>query len=228
MKTFFLCSLGPVQDFIATARKSRDLWYGSWLLSELAKVIAKGLSDIYSLEKLIFPCPDDETLLKHDQAFNVPNKIMAELDNFNPADVDKIKAAMNEYLISIWDGARNEIKGDLETDKLAIQQIMDLIEFYWVAVPYERDKDYPKAREKAEALLAARKNTRDFDQHVGNNKPKSSLDGFRESVIKAYWLSGVLVRMGSLKVEIPFVDVTRYMANTETIIKRLDFRFEIG
>jgi CRISPR-associated protein Cmr2 len=50
-------------------------------------------------------------------------------------------------------------------------------------VPYENDKGYPNAREKAEALLASRKNTRDFDQHVGSNKPKLSLDGFRESVI---------------------------------------------
>ena len=25
--------IGPVQEFIAAARKTRDLWFGSWMLS---------------------------------------------------------------------------------------------------------------------------------------------------------------------------------------------------
>jgi CRISPR-associated protein Cmr2 len=40
MSYLFLVNIGPVQDFIASARRSRDLWYGSWLLSELAKAAA--------------------------------------------------------------------------------------------------------------------------------------------------------------------------------------------
>lgn len=36
-------SIGPVQEFIASARRSRDLWSGSWLLSEMAKAAAKSL-----------------------------------------------------------------------------------------------------------------------------------------------------------------------------------------
>lgn len=36
MKYLLSISIGPVQDFIATARRSRDLWFGSWLLSELS------------------------------------------------------------------------------------------------------------------------------------------------------------------------------------------------
>ena len=34
-------AIGPVQDFIASARRSRDLWFGSWLLSELSKTAAR-------------------------------------------------------------------------------------------------------------------------------------------------------------------------------------------
>ena len=41
MSYLFLCSIGPVQDFIAAARSSRDPAYGSWLLSELAKTDAE-------------------------------------------------------------------------------------------------------------------------------------------------------------------------------------------
>ena len=28
MKYLFVCAIGPVQDFITTARESRDLWFG--------------------------------------------------------------------------------------------------------------------------------------------------------------------------------------------------------
>ena len=35
--------IGPVQDFIASARRSRDLWFGSWLLSELSKAAANAV-----------------------------------------------------------------------------------------------------------------------------------------------------------------------------------------
>jgi hypothetical protein len=40
-----LISLGPVQEFIASARRCRDLWFGSWVLSELAKAAAAGIVD---------------------------------------------------------------------------------------------------------------------------------------------------------------------------------------
>ena len=40
-----LVSLGPVQDFIAQARRSRDLWFGSHLLSELSRAAAKSLAE---------------------------------------------------------------------------------------------------------------------------------------------------------------------------------------
>lgn len=38
-----IVSIGPVQDFIAAARKCQDLWFGSFLLSELATERAQGL-----------------------------------------------------------------------------------------------------------------------------------------------------------------------------------------
>lgn len=36
-------TIGPVQDFIAQARRTRDLWYGSHLLSELSRAVARSL-----------------------------------------------------------------------------------------------------------------------------------------------------------------------------------------
>jgi CRISPR-associated endoribonuclease Cas6 len=39
-------SIGPVQDFIASARRSRDLWFGSWLLSQLSKAAALAIAEL--------------------------------------------------------------------------------------------------------------------------------------------------------------------------------------
>ncbi|MCE7920927.1 MAG: hypothetical protein DYG85_15690 [Chloroflexi bacterium CFX1] len=46
MKYLIIFSIGPVQEFIAAARRSRDLWYGSWMLSELSKAAAKAIHDL--------------------------------------------------------------------------------------------------------------------------------------------------------------------------------------
>lgn len=35
--------LGPIQDFISAARRTRDLWFGSFLLSEISKATAKAV-----------------------------------------------------------------------------------------------------------------------------------------------------------------------------------------
>lgn len=45
MSHLIIVHIGPVQDFIATARRSRDLWFGSWLLSELSKAAARSIVD---------------------------------------------------------------------------------------------------------------------------------------------------------------------------------------
>ena len=63
-------SIGPVQDFIATARRSRDLWYGSWMLSELARAAAKAVLE--QSGELIFPSDPINTS-------SVPNKIVATI-----------------------------------------------------------------------------------------------------------------------------------------------------
>ena len=59
-------SVGPVQEFIASARRSRDLWFGSWLLSELSKAAAKQIGK----DNLIFPSVTDPKDLNPGSEFN--------------------------------------------------------------------------------------------------------------------------------------------------------------
>jgi CRISPR-associated protein Cmr2 len=52
---FLLFTIGPVQDFIAQARTTRDLWSGSYLLSYLISHVLKQISLDFGPDHVIFP-----------------------------------------------------------------------------------------------------------------------------------------------------------------------------
>src|SRR6266581_1724501 len=185
MKYLFLVSIGPVQDFIASARRTRDLWFGSWLLSELSKAAAQEIVNTSTGNSLIFPAPHDENLLQPDSQLNVANKIVALID-LPPTDVAKeLRKAIESRLHTIRDQQAFKDIGPLDR-KAADEQIDDLVEYLWVALPYE-GTNYAITRNNLEALMAARKNTRDFREVTwGSGAPKSSIDGQLESVIPEY------------------------------------------
>lgn len=183
-------AVGPVQDFIASARRSRDLWFGSWLLSEISKAAANKIAN-GDKDRLIFPAINDLDDLKSDSDFNVVNKLTAII-KIEKGDVQKfaedVQEAAKGRLSSLRNDAFKRFKSDEYFDSIsAIAQIEDLLEFYWAAVPLPDENSYSTVRRQAEALLTARKNTRNFTSTKGwamSGVPKSSLDGLRESVIK--------------------------------------------
>lgn len=188
--------IGPVQDFIASARRSRDLWFGSWLLSELSKTTAKTIVEKHGddLSKLIFPAIEEaEYLEENGDDFSVVNKIVAVVEN--PAELGRqIRDAMQNRLERIRKTAYGRLDKSYLNVDLAEKQVTDLVEFFWTAVKFDDENDYKNAREKVEYLFAARKATRNFNpvnnarnfdavNAWGANVPKSSLDGQRESVV---------------------------------------------
>src|SRR6266516_5635672 len=101
MKYLFQVSIGPVQGFIASARKTRDLAVGSWLLSELAKAAAQNIAEINGIESLIFPAPQNKEELQPATPLNVANKIVAIIQQ-SPQDMGKkVREAINERLTNI-------------------------------------------------------------------------------------------------------------------------------
>ncbi len=185
-----LISLGPVQDFIASARRCQDLWFGSWLLSDLARATANSLQSSCAEEEspLIFPADLDV-----EKKPAVANKILAviKLSKESAEIANRARLAMMARLKEISDWAFLSMTKEYFNRELAEAQLKDLIEFQWVSVPFA--DNYEAARDKAERLMAARKNTRNWTavpwhKLAGKGVPKSSLDGLRESVIdeKAY------------------------------------------
>ncbi|HOV79306.1 MAG TPA: type III-B CRISPR-associated protein Cas10/Cmr2 [Bacillota bacterium] len=175
--------IGPVQDFIATARRSHDLWYGSWLLSELAKTAALEVVRYNGDDPscLIFPAPEGDSLeqLKSFD-FSATNKVVAVV-SCNPVELgNAIKKSVHRRLDELSGVVFGNIKGF--EPEVAVQQVKDFIEFFWASYPL--NGNYKQARDFAEAVLSARKATRDFTQVAwGSSAPKCSLDGCRESVI---------------------------------------------
>lgn len=195
MSHLLAMSVGPVQEFIAAARRTRDLWLGSYLLSEVSKAAARSLRDEGG--RLIFPHPDTD-LASGDETVHVANVILAELPSGDPRQVTQRarQAAQQRWLVfakQAWDEARPIIRKEIWDD-----QVDDVLEFYAAWVPCS--DDYRHDRKQVMRLLAGRKNLRDFLVARGRaGVPKSSLDGQRESVLSdpavESWPSSVRVRL---------------------------------
>ncbi|MBM3215928.1 type III-B CRISPR-associated protein Cas10/Cmr2 [Candidatus Poribacteria bacterium] len=183
-------SVGPVQEFIAASRRTRDLWFGSYLLSEISKAVARSVR--IDGGKLIFPSPDNADELEPQtgsdddaRALNVANIIIAELKDRDPSVVvqnakNAARARWRKFADDVFDDPKitRAIREEIWKD-----QVNDVVEFYAAWVPFN-GANYPLARKRVTQLLAGRKNCRDFCPAKGRAKvPKSSLDGLRESVL---------------------------------------------
>lgn len=187
-------SLGPVQSLIEAARRTRDLWCGSWLLSESARAAARVLHEAQP-GCLIFPCPEhpDEELQPQREpgdSANIANILRAEVELPDAAAArllcEQAKQAAAQRLIELGEQARGTLKVKLR-DEVWQAQIGDLLESFaaWSEIPDGPD-GYSQASARLGATLAARKATRDFRPAVPLQTPglpKSSLDGAMETVL---------------------------------------------
>ncbi|TVQ93797.1 MAG: type III-B CRISPR-associated protein Cas10/Cmr2 [Chromatiaceae bacterium] len=187
-------SLGPVQSLIEAARRTRDLWCGSWLLSESARAAARVLHEAQP-GCLIFPCPEnpDEELQPQREpgdSANIANILRAEVE-LPDADAaralcEQAKQDAAQRLVELGEKARATLKVKLR-DEIWQAQIGDLLEGFaaWAEIP-SGDEGYAQAGAKLGATLAARKATRDFRPAAPLKTPglpKSSLDGAMETVL---------------------------------------------
>lgn len=177
-------SIGPVQPFIAAARKTRDFWCGSNLLSEIAREVAKALATDQA-DNLVFPAPQHQNEL-YENDFGVANKIVAIIDGDVEAAAQRGLRAAQEHLRRRSTGIFAGHEANIDR-ALAERQMDDLLELYWAAAPLDGENvSYPTARKAADTLLAARKNTREFSSFsppsTQSSHPKCAIDGQRESV----------------------------------------------
>lgn len=186
-------SIGPVQEFIATARRTRDFWMGSTILSECARAVARSIAERLSLNALIFPAASDIRHLRPKSFDKRNEELQSELDVSNVilfeapegTDIRSLVGDLKVVTTNRWEDmaskaaqrCRSELRHDWER-----QLKPSPIEFYAAWAPLAGG--YASARQQAMRLLAGRKACRDFEPWSGQNKlPKSSLDGARETIL---------------------------------------------
>ena len=163
----FIFTIGPVQSFIAHARKTQDLYAGSFLLSHLIDSTMKHLiSQVDSCEP-IFP---------HSNIKSKPNRFIARIDS---EEIESIGKELESFV----EGEFKRIAPSI-TDKLKLvkpsgfeSQIKDHLQVNWVALPLGKH-DYAHTYGKLESYLGAIKNVRYFKQPEPEEKyRKCSLCG---------------------------------------------------
>jgi len=175
-------SVGPVQEFIAAARKTRDLWSGSEMLSEVSREVAKSLKAQGC--KLIFP--DGNSAEKAN--VSIANKLLVIVPDGKDVKtvVENARDAAHKYINDKLNDSLRGFNNNIDVDKCK-KQVSDFIEFYAAWFPFkEGQDDIDTVRTEVERLLAGRKALRDFKPAVSSEGvPKSSLDAGRDSVIRA-------------------------------------------
>jgi CRISPR-associated protein Cmr2 len=174
-KYLMTIALGPVQEFIAAARRTADLTAGSELLVGLAMHLAEHLQSQHNAE-LIFPASTQT---------DAPNKLLFTVQGEPHKVAADAKEQAHAYLRQQWEACLKQlgtVQECIDTE-LANWQLKNFLEFYAAWVPL--NGDYAAARRRLEQLLAGRKALRDFKQApVYPKHPKSPLDPSMDSVFK--------------------------------------------
>ncbi|WP_295392271.1 type III-B CRISPR-associated protein Cas10/Cmr2 [uncultured Thiodictyon sp.] len=199
-RTVLIVAIGPVQQFIGQARRMRDLWFGSHILSEMCRGAACSLAE--SGWSLVFPAlaAGDIELSRCDGAIRpktgvpplgIANKIVATRQSGDDVTTTVAVSTARIAAANIWKHFAKEANGRAkgliahqlgahESPEAVIESFLEVIGGWST---YEADGEFESARLAAEQAVAARKVLRDFRQWQGGPRRKSSLDGQRESIL---------------------------------------------
>jgi len=173
----FIFTIGPVQSFIAQARKAQDLYAGSQILSTLVREGIQAFQELVKTESsqvsIIFPSNWNT------HKASLPNRFIAKIESTNNNDIAleflgiKTKESIKKAFENI---AQKTLGKNFSTE--AKKQITRHLEIHWAALPI--DVDYKTTYLQLESLLGAVKNVRPFKQlneGKGEMGRKCNLDG---------------------------------------------------
>lgn len=190
--TLLKFQIGPVQEFIAQARSTRDLWSGSYLLSWLT---AAGIRKAISMGgEPVFPDPAEQPLLdiaraanENDHAAllipNLPNLFVVRLGGPEQASAvaNEIEAEWSRICTAVWDqGAHFEMRGDSRERFFA--QAARLLSVSWQVTS---GVNYAEAYQQNGWQLDAVRQSRNFAawDATGPLIEKDSLSGREEAIL---------------------------------------------
>ena len=191
MKDYYaVMSIGPVQSFIAAARKIEDLWSGSYLLSYLVETgmkVIKHDSNAYGVKNVefIFPAVDFTAKKEFEDVASLPNRFTVRLHG-ESEDVKKlltgVQQAMQGKITELSERALQEMFGSYREgipQEMMQNQIGHLLEVFWAIE--EKTGTFEADRKRLEKKLASVKNQRPVDTTVQIG-PVCSICGEREAL----------------------------------------------
>ena len=169
-KYLFLFTISPVQSFIAEARKTRDLFTASSILSDL---IISAIKELPNNTELIFPTKENSS---------APNRFLCIINDLEENELKelgkKLKAHVKDEFATMALDALNAIK-NLNKPTGFDQQIEDYLQISYAALPYEGD--YKTVYGKLESLIGAIKGGKSFNQLAEQGR-KCSICGQRNAL----------------------------------------------
>ncbi|MBI5749399.1 MAG: type III-B CRISPR-associated protein Cas10/Cmr2 [Nitrospinae bacterium] len=198
---FLLFAIGPVQEFIATARKTQDLWAGSYLLSYLSWSAMKVVAEEFGPDSLIFPdlCGQpfaDKWLIdkglqiekpKSEEISSptLPNRFLAIVPEGSVREIaEKTKQAVKGTFKEVCNAVKTKMVEVLkltdssEWDAIWNRQTEDFIETYWAAVPVNNYNDFLEVYKPLMGLTSVT----DFDKLLNEYQTK----GFEPNIGTVY------------------------------------------
>jgi len=155
--SLFLFTLGPVQFFISQARKTQDLFMGSFLLSYLTFIAMREVIDDYGPTSIIYPDLFSQPLMdnylenmkvevinSYSSYVNyptIPNRFVAIIPQSEKEKISELAQKMTERVKKEW---REIVKNVLENFKITLsddlikKQTSDFPAIYWVAIPWRK------------------------------------------------------------------------------------------
>jgi CRISPR-associated protein Cmr2 len=141
-KQYFHFTIGPVQGFVAQARRTRDFWAGSFLLSWLSAVAMRAV--IAQTGTIVFPAADQNfldwlegngDLNKKPAQGSIPNRFKAEITNgFLPEEVVRsVQTAWKAVADTVYNNDLEDI-ADKITREIWDRQVQNFWEMNWVIV----------------------------------------------------------------------------------------------
>lgn len=157
IRYLFLLTITPVQSFIMAARKTQDLYAGSYILSHLCRTAINRAKNQYNA-RIIMPHSDIKSL---------PNRFLAVFDTENERKLKNIGLDIEHAILKEIENMVNQIIYSLGIPfhKDLLEQVNNYFQIYWTFYPLE-GKNYAEVYKQIEASLGSTKNIRKFRQLV--------------------------------------------------------------
>ena len=143
---YFHFTLGPVQGFVAQARRTRDFWAGSFILSWLSAVAMQAVKQQGGT--ITFPQPDQAFMTALEQGGtgptqgSIPNRFKAKVpDGFDATASEKaVRAAWRALAEQVW---KADLAGSAGPETRAIweRQIAGFWDMQWALVDHDNESN---------------------------------------------------------------------------------------